>query len=243
MNSLCCFLLRCHGILMLAAFTIASAAAVPPQPIAKKGTLIFSDDFERAELGDKWKVTTPTFVIADGVLRCSQTKPEHGAVGRVDIGQKNLVLEFKFRFEGATNINAVCNDRAYKEGHAGHICRVTLSAKGIMLGDDKERMTHAIEEMKKDPARQTEVAKLTAGRTATIPMKLEEHRWYRLSLELVGDEMRVSLDDKAVGYLKSSGIAHPIKSDFHFTVSGNATQFALFDDVRVWAAGRAEAKP
>jgi hypothetical protein len=59
-------------------------------------------------------------------------------------------------------------------------------------------------------------------------------------MEIVGDELRASLDGKAVGYLKSSGIAHPIKSDFHFTVTGNATQFALFDDVHVWAAAKAE---
>jgi len=214
----------------------ALAVDVPAQSIAEKGALIFSDDFERADLGEKWHVTTPTFAIADGVLRCSQTKPEHGAVGRVDIGQKDLVLEFKFRFEGATSINAVCNDRAYKEGHAGHICRVSLAPRGIMLGDDKERLTKAIEEMQKDPARKAEAAKLTAGRTANFPVKLEEHRWYQLAMEVVGDELRVTLDGRPVGYLKSSGIAHPMKSDFHFTVSGDATKYALFDDVKVWAA-------
>jgi len=226
----------------LLAFSCVSAAEVPAQPIAKKGALIFSDDFARAELGDKWKVTTPTFVIADGVLRCSQTKAGHGAVGRVDIGLKDLVLELKFRFAGANSINVVCNDRAWKDSHGSHICRVSLSPKGIMLGDDKERWSHAVEEMRKDPARKAEVEKRTAGRSVTIPMKLEPARWYRLTMEIVGDEMRVSLDDKAVGWLQSSGIAHPIKSDFHFTVSGNATQFALFDDVRVWAAEVAKAK-
>jgi hypothetical protein len=228
-------------LLSVLAFAAPCLAADPPaQPIAKKGALLFTDDFGRTELGDKWRVTTPTFAIADGVLRCSQTKPTHGAVGHVYIAQKDLVLEFKFRFEGATHINAVWNDKDWKDGHAGHICRVSLSPNGIMLGDDKERMNHAIEEMRKDPARKAEVEKLTAGRSVNIPMKLEEHRWYRLTMEVVGDELRASLDGKAIGYLKSSGIAHPTKSDFHFTVSGDATQFALFDDVNVWAATRAE---
>ncbi len=124
------------ALLILCFPSVLLAADLPEQPIAKKGSLIFCDDFERAELGRQWKVTTPTYVIADGLLRCSQTNPKH--------------------------------------------------------------------------------------------------------MEIVGDEMRASLDGKAVGYLKSSGIAHPIKSDFHFTVSGNATQAALFDDVRVWAAGPAK---
>jgi hypothetical protein len=227
--------------LFAVAVAVASAADVPAQPIAKKGALIFSDDFERGELGGKWRVTTPTYTIADGVLRCSQTKPTHGAVGHVEIGQKDLVLELKFRFEGATSINVVCNDRAWKDSHGSHICRVSLSpTKGMLLGDDKERWSHAVEELRKDPARKAEVEKLIAGRSVTIPMKFETGRWYQLSMEIVGDEMRASLDGKAVGYLKSSGIAHPVKSDFHFTISGNATQFALFDDVRVWAATKAE---
>jgi len=50
---------------------------------------------------------------------------------------------------------------------------------------------------------------------------------------------RVSLDDKSVGSLKSPGIAHPTKSDFHFTVTGRD---AIFDDVRIWSAGPANAK-
>jgi hypothetical protein len=222
-------------LFLLPAFLSAAAFAadVPAQPLAKKGALVFSDDFDRAELGNKWRVTTPTVAIADGVLLGSQTKAEHGAVGRVDIGQKDLVLEFKVRFEGATSINAVCNDRNYKESHGSHICRVTLSSKGVMLGDDKIRWDHKVEAMRKDPARKAEVDQIIAGTTANAPMKLELHRWYRVSLEVVGDEMRASLDDKPVAYVKSPGIAHPTKTDFHFTISGKD---ALFDEVRVWAA-------
>jgi hypothetical protein len=133
----------------------------------------------------------------------------------------------------------VCNDSAYKEGHAGHICRVSLGADKIFLGDDKERLRHEIEEMSKDPARKAEVAKLVAGRTSSFPVKIEKGHWYHLEWEIVGDEMRVSLDGKPVGYLKSSGVAHPMKSDFNFSVSGKD---ALFDEVKIWAAEPAGTK-
>jgi hypothetical protein len=146
-----------------------------------------------------------------------------------------MVIEFKFRLGGASSINAVCNDRDYKEGHAGHICRVSLSARQIFLGDDKERLRHEIEEMRKDPAKKEEVAKLTAGRSVGFPTKLDPDPWYSLRIEIVGDEMRVNLDDKPVGALKSSGIAHPMKSDFYFAVAGKG---ALFDDLRIWSAGK-----
>jgi hypothetical protein len=45
--------------------------------------------------------------------------------------------------------------------------------------------------------------------------------------------MRVSLDGRAIGYLKSSGIAHATKREFYFAVSGKD---AFFDDVKIWEA-------
>ena len=89
----------------------------------------------------------------------------------------------------------------------------------------------------KPPARKDGVKKLTAGREQSIPIALDPARWYSLVVEIVGGEMRVSLDGKAVGYLKSSGLAHPMKREFCFAVSG---QNALFDDVRIWGAAKAE---
>ena len=44
--------------------------------------------------------------------------------------------------------------------------------------------------------------------------------------------MQVKLDDKTLGSLESSGIAHPTKESVHFTVNGKGI---LFDDVQIWA--------
>jgi hypothetical protein len=183
-------------------------------------------------------VTYPAAEVADGALRISQRKAEHSAVARVTFAPRgDLTIEFRFRLGGAKSINAVCNDLEYKEGHGGHICRVSLSPRQIFLGDDKERLRKEIEAMKKDPARREEAKKLTAGRDRSIPMTLDPTRWYALAVEIVGDEMRVSLDGKAVGDLKSSGLAHPTKREFYFAVSGTDAQF---DDLRIWATAKAE---
>ncbi|HEY3900829.1 MAG TPA: hypothetical protein VGM54_19620 [Chthoniobacter sp.] len=225
--------------LLLVAFALspgvlrAAEPPVPSQPLGKKGALIFSDDFSAPAVGKAWRVLWPALTVADGALNISQAKPEHSAVGEVKVGQKDLIIAFKFKLGAASSINAVCNDSAYKEGHGGHICRVSLSPKQIFLADDKERLRQEIEKMRKDPARQAEVAKAVAGRTRNIPMELDPKRWYDLLIEIVGDEMRVSLDGKALGYLKSSGLAHPMKSDFYFAVAGHD---ALFKDLRIWAA-------
>ena len=218
-------------LLVLSACAAGLSFAADPPASAPKGTLVFSDDFNRAELGDAWRITTPVFEIADGKLKATQTKP-HSAVGMVKVGHKDLVIEFKFKLGGSSGINAVCNDRDYKEGHAGHLCRVSLQPRQIFLADDKERLRHEIEEMSKDPSKKAEVAKLTAGRSIGFPTKLDPERWYGLHIEIVGDELRVNLDDKPVGMLKSSGIAHPTKTEFYFAVSGKD---ARFDDLRIWS--------
>ncbi|HEY6167231.1 MAG TPA: hypothetical protein VI454_04270 [Verrucomicrobiae bacterium] len=204
-------------------------------PSAEKGAVIFSDDFNRAELGAAWRVLHPECVLADGALKISQVK-EHSAVGMVKVGAKDVTVEFRFRLGGATSINAVFNDRDFKEGHGGHLARVSLSPRQIFLADDKERLRHEIEEMRKDPKRKAEATQLTAGRSVGFPIKLDPTRWYQLAITVLGEEMRVSLDGKNVGSLKSSGIAHPVKSDFYFSVSGKD---ALFDDLRIGDAASA----
>lgn len=184
-------------------------------------------------------------MIVDGVLKGSHTfkgspatngrpaRPSHGAVALVQLGRQDVIIGFKFRFDGATSINAVCDDVAYKESHGGHICRVALSPTRIRLGDDKESLRHEIVEMQRDPQRRAEAAKLIVGRVQDIPIQLEQGRWYRLEIEIVGEEMRAVLDGRPIGYLKSSGIAHPTKSRFHFTVTGGDAEF---DDFGLWAA-------
>jgi len=217
----------------LLALGLSAGAADVPRPLAGKGKQLFADNFDRAELG-AWRSVIPTFTTSDGVLKGSQTRADHGAVSRVKVGFKDAIIECKFRFEGATGFNVVFDDKAHKGSHAGHICRVAVAPRQIRLGDDKEGvMRNDIFEMRKDPRRKAEADKLLAGRTQAVPVKLEQRRWYRLSIEIVGEQMRVSLDDKPIGYLKSPGIGHATKAEFGFTVSGKD---AHFDDVRVFAA-------
>lgn len=215
-------------------FITLSAIADVPAPVAEKGELLFSDDFERTEPGKNWKTVIPTFTVEDGVLKGSQTRDDHGSVGRTYVSMKDVVVEFKFQLAGAKTFNVVFDDKNFKGSHAGHICRVAIAQKQIRLGDDKEGiMRNDIFAMRRDPARKAESAKLLKGRTTVVKMGVDSNKWYQLRIEISGDEMRVSLDGKAIGYLKSPGLAHPTKESVHFTVIGKD---ALFDDVRIWKA-------
>ncbi len=206
-----------------------------PAAIAEKGELIFSDDFERNELGADWQPLIPTFAVADGVMKGTQTRDDHGAVGRVYRPMEDIVVEFKFRFAGSPTFNVVFDDKNLKEySHAGHVCRVAVTPTQIRLGDDKEGiMRNDIFKMRKDPAKKAEADKLLEGRTAVIKTPVDPETWHTMRIEIAGDEMRVSLDEKPVGFLKSPGLAHPTKESLHFTVTGSDM---LFDEVRIWRA-------
>ena len=214
------------------AFALTGVAAeIPAGPLAQKGQPILADDFERSDLGD-WKSLIPTFTVEGGVLKGVQTRDDHGAVSRVYRPMKDVVVEFKFKLDGSTGFNAVFDDQKFKGSHAGHICRVAFTPKQIRLGDDKEGvMRNDIFEMRKDPARKAQADKLLEGRGASAPAIIEPKKWYHVTIELVADRMRVSLDGKPVAHLQSPGLAHETKTSFHFTVNGPGV---LFDDVRIW---------
>jgi hypothetical protein len=209
------------------------AADDPARPIAEKGELLFSDTFDRSDLGE-WKSVIPTFSIENGALKGWQTRADHGAVGRVNRPMKNVIVAFKFKLDGSTSFNAVFDDHEFKGSHAGHICRVAFGTKQIVLGDDKEGlMRNDIFAMRKDPSRKAESAQLIAGRSSAVSVNLDPTEWHRAKIEIVGDQMRVSCDDQPIGVLKSPGLAHETKRSFHFTVGGKGV---LFDDVQIWKA-------
>ena len=201
--------------------------------LAQKGELIFTDDFERSELGE-WQPLIPSFAVQNGVLKGWQTRDDHGAVGRVYRPMKDVVVEFKFMLDGSTGFNAVFDDKNHKGSHAGHICRVAFAPKQIRIGDDKEGvMRDDIFEMRKDPAKKKEADKLLVGRGLATNRVVEPKKWHTVRIELLGDVLRVTMDDEPAGELKSPGIAHETKQSFHFTVNGPGV---LFDEVRIWKA-------
>ena len=220
---------------------------IPGKPIAEKKELLFSDDFEGTEPAKVWHKVVPTFVFEKGVIKGTQTRDKdvpatdtkpiikaHAAVHGLEIPTKDSVVEVKIRFEGASMIDVEFDDRKFTGAHYGHICRAQVRLTGVTLIDEKDGgMRSDIYELKKDPAKKAEVAKMVAGRSVTYPAKLEAGKWYTLVVETVGDEMRVTLDGQPAGYLKSSGIAHASKSKIEIGVAGKD---GLFDDIKVWNA-------
>ncbi len=236
---------------MLALFLTLNASVwaqpIPAHPIGVKGELLFADDFESITPQSKWHPVCPTFVVENGALKGQQTRDHdtpatevkpavkaHPAVHGLDVPTKDSIVEVKIRFEGATLLDVEFDDRKYTGSHYGHICRAQVRLDSVFLIDERDgTMRKDIWALRQDPTRKAEADKMIAGRTARFPVALETGRWYTLLVETVGETMRVSIDGKAVGFLKSSGLAHPTKSKIELGCVGKD---CFFDEIKVWNA-------
>lgn len=244
--------MKLHPLLALTLLCGTAALAaelptIPAGPLAQKRELLFSDDFEGATPAPVWHKVVPTFAVEKGTLKGTQTRDKdvptadgksvikaHAAVHGLEIPTKDSIVEVKIKFEGATMIDVEFDDRKYTGAHYGHLCRAQVRLTGVTLIDERDGgMRNDIRELRQDPAKKAEVAQLLKGRSVTYPAKLEVGKWYALVVETVGDTMRVTLDGKPAGYLKSSGIAHATKSKIELGVAGKD---GFFDDLKVWNA-------
>ncbi|MDB6007228.1 MAG: hypothetical protein JWR15_4215 [Prosthecobacter sp.] len=242
------FLAPC--LLISAAALAADLPKIPAKPIAEKKELLFSDEMTGTEHDKRWHKVVNTFAFENDALKGTQTQvvdtpskdgksivKAHAAVYGLEVPTKDSVVEVNIRFEGATMIDVEFDDRKYTGSHYGHLCRAQVRLDKVTIMDEREgSQNEIIKAMRLDPAKKDEANKMMAGKSATFPVKLEEHKDYKLVVETVGDEMRVSIDDKPVAFLKSAGIGHETKSKIELGVAG---QSGWFDNIKVWNAAPA----
>lgn len=218
------------SVIMLATLVVPLRGAETIRPTTANSPVLFSDHFDEAKPGQHWRSHWADIEIKDGALKIGQSKDaDHGAVLDTLIDFADIDLSFRFRFDGARQFNLVIDDRKYKGSHAGHICRVVVRPTSILLGDDKNGvMQNEVFAMRRDPKTKAAAEELLKGKSATFKANLKDDKWHTLNVIIRGDTMRVTLDDKIVGSLRSPGIAHTTKTDFGFTVPG---RWVHFDDV------------
>lgn len=223
-----------RSLLLVLCLATSLPADDPGEPLASPGKLLYSDDFERTEIGPGWR-SPNGFQIANGVLQGRQKHVTHGAVARMQVDFQDAVIRLKFRLNGAKYISFVADDKQCETTHSGHLLRIHVTPTSLRLGDDKEgAMRNDILALRTsdDPHKKMEAEKLLVGRSVTAPIELRPEQWYALQVEIVGDEMRAAIDDKPLARLKSPGIAHPTKREFGPTVGGATAEF---DDVQFYA--------
>ena len=238
-------------LLISAAAFAADPPKIPAKPIAEKKELLFSDEMTGSEHDKRWHRVVDTFVFEKDALKGTQTRVKdepskdgksvikaHAAVYGLEVPTKDSVVEVKLRFDGCTMMDVEFDDRKYTGSHYGHLCRAQVRLDKVTIMDEREgSQNEIIKAMRLDPSKKDEVNKLMAGKSATFPVALEQNKQYTLLVETAGDEMRVSIDGKAVAFLKSPGIGHETKSKIELGVAG---QTGWFDDIKVWNAAPAK---
>jgi hypothetical protein len=246
-------LLSLSCLLTSAAFA-ANLPTIPKDSIAKKGELLFSDDFQGTTHDAKWHRVVDTFTFENGALKGTQTrdqdvpaadgKPEvkkHAAVYGLELPTKDSVVEVRIRFEGNTMMDVEFDDRKFTGSHYGHLCRAQVYLDHIQIMDERDgTQSNQLIELRKDAEKnKAEIGKLVSSHVANFPLatKLEQGKWYTLVVETVGEQMRVTIDGTPVAYFKSPGIGHETKSKIELGVAGKS---GLFDDIKVWNASPAK---
>lgn len=219
-----CFTTYLSRVFILGIFCLGVSSPLVCQGADGKAKTLFTDQFERTELGDDWGVHPNSFSIDQGVLVIAQQPTaDHGAVGQTYVDFDDIVLKFDFKFAGSPRFNVVIDDRNYKDSHAGHICRVQVAPKLIWIKDDKTGgMANEYFDLKNHPDHKERIAKILKPKGVSAKVDLKAGVWHTMVVTIRGERMSVSIDKKAVASLKSEGIGHGTKTDFGFTVTGQS---------------------
>ncbi|WP_131989746.1 family 16 glycoside hydrolase [Chthoniobacter flavus] len=237
--------LRLAMLCLLAVLAEAKADIAEDQPLlAVRGSLLFEDDFSRPDLTPKWNVGLGRWEIKDGVATAAE-KPEdhHGAYAFINPNTtyKDVIAEFDFKMNGASDLVLNMRKQGFKGSQAGHILRVSIMLNKVQLADMKEGgMKWEYYNIKKDPNATAEAkaavdAKLK-DKQATFTTTYEYGAWHHARAEVAGDELLFMVDGKAVGYLKSPGIDHPTKNMLGFTIAGKNMKTASIKNPKFWHA-------
>jgi len=235
-------ILRISLVCFIATLASLNVSGADSQPLlGKPGKLLFEDDFSRAEMTPKWKVGKGFFTIQDGVVTAAENPDDkHGAYAFINprFDYKDIVAEFSFKLDGVRACHLMMSDSNYKDSHAGHILRATVTPTQVQLVDMKlGGMKLDIFDKMKDPATTPEEKKQIQAsikdKFAAFKIEIDPTKMHQARVEVVGDEMLMSIDGKPVGYLKSEGLNHSTKNMLGFEIGGKSIQL---DNVKAWEA-------
>jgi hypothetical protein len=142
----------------------------------------------------------------------------------------NVEIEFDVRFSGGKSFNVVIDDKHEKSVHAGHICRVSIFPKRVVIADDKSGAMNleirALRQHKHLPSDQAkELDELLAKKRQAGKVAMDNGQWHHVRVVINDDTMETHVDGKQVARLQSSGIAHPTKTNVGLTVNGATIHF------------------
>ncbi|MFD2257933.1 hypothetical protein ACFSSA_14725 [Luteolibacter algae] len=211
--------------------------------VAEKGKLIFDDNFnredkgEKDDLGEDWSTSSESRAqgdkqndLVDGTLVMTISPlADHSISTRHDFEEsfKNLVLSLRFMLPEDGSLKLAYNDKNHKEVHAGHINGITIRTNSIHLDDERTgRFNLKYADDKSSP----EAKAAMAASSKTFPLNLKNDRWYEIVTWHNDETLTVYIDGKEVASFSSPGFGHETKQNFAFAVP----KIAVVDDLKMW---------
>jgi hypothetical protein len=202
------FLHKCVLVAGAAAFAAAIGVAAEAG-FSARGPLVFKDDFSAPTLDKGWVGNLGTWEVANGAVKISELAAnKHAAVRRHSMQYHDAIFEFSFQFNGAKMIGLSLNNQG------GHVCRASITPKGMILQTDQPNKTSDIK-----------TAKL-----ATLDTPVDTGKWHKVVVEVHGRRMTGQLDGGKIISGESPRVDVG-KADFGFAIAGVS---ASLKDVRVY---------
>ncbi|MBI1374104.1 MAG: DUF1080 domain-containing protein [Phycisphaera sp.] len=227
-------MIRTTAIVSAALLTLtlgtAFAGEIPADYYTK---VVVQDDFSGPAFDKKWRFYSAESTLEDGKVH-AKMKPGHGAVQNVNV-EAGADFEVTVRFKPVdknVGIQITFNDREYKESHAGHICRVAFSPKGVKFQDGKYGVfSNKVYEQKEKDGTLNEASKaIIAAHQKLVDFPMTSGDWVTATVRVKGDLMELLVDGKDVGSYRSDGIAHETKRNVAFVVGKDEM---YIDDVMI----------
>ena len=195
-------------------------------------TIFFEDDFSGDKLGEAWGSWKSETVVRDGVmLGITPETADHPSVNTIQLPPvADLEVAVSFRFSGSNRFNVMFRDLDYEGSHAGHICHVGITPDLVSMYDGKTGMFRKDlrEKRKAGEKLDSKTQEMLKGKESKIEIELDPEAWHKLRIRIEGDELKVWIDDKLVGSLKSEGIAHETISNMNITTVAREVHYDDF---------------
>ncbi len=199
--------------------------------LASPGKLLLKEDFNRPELPELFTVGVGEWKIVDGALRGRQLRESnHTAFRKIYLDHHDVIYEYDMKLEGDGFHQLLIN---WDLAHVAKCVARYDSATVFKIREVKKReqMLREKRDMGLDPLQGKWDEKTFAMDEA--PISLQEGKWYRVVIELVGDELSMTIDGKTARG-KHVGLTEK-KDNFGFQ-AGGFESYVYIDNVRVYEA-------
>jgi hypothetical protein len=179
----------------------AQTKDAPKTLMLQPGKLVVSDELSQP-FGKDWFANKGKWDVVDGVMRAAELPADmHAAVRRRNVKFDSAIVQFGFKFDGATMGSLSMN------AEQGHVCRVRFTPTGFTIIRDKDKANSG-----------------KAIEMDTCKIDLKPGAWHTMVVEMAGKDMLARLDDKSVAFGSNPGLTTP-KASVGFTVKGDSMSF------------------